>query len=496
MKTKLSLFVISFFSSLFIACGEKEQEITVQSIALSQPSAELIIGETLNLKATVSPSNATYDGITWTSTKTSVATVSSSGQVSALAEGNTTITAMAGGKTASCSVTVVKGYVAVSSITLNKENLELVEGNSETLTATVSPNDATDRTVSWSSSNDAVATVKDGTITAVKEGEATITAKAGEKTASCKVVVAKKVIPVESIELNKTELELKKGETSTLTANVQPTNATNPAVSWSSSNSDIAKVDQSGKVTAISGGEAIITAKAGDISAECRVSVSVPATSVSLNKTSVEMHPSETIQLVATILPEDTTEKASWSSSNQGVASVDETGKVTSFNTGTAIIKIIVGSIDASCSITVSAQASDVISFADDKVKSKLVAAFDTNGDGELSYDEAAAVTSEEDLKAAFGNIKTYNSFDEFQFFTGIKQLAKSMFEGWNLTSITLPSSLTSVKDFAFKGCAKLESIIIPDGVLGIYEGAFQDCSSLRTITISESISTICHFLI
>ncbi len=491
MKTKLSLFVISFVSSLFIACGEKEQEITVQSIALSQPSAELIIGETLNLKATVSPSNATYDGITWTSTKTSVATVSSSGQVSALAEGNTTITAMAGGKTASCSVTVVKGYVAVSSITLNKENLELVEGNSETLTATVSPNDATDRTVSWSSSNDAVATVKDGTITAVKEGEATITAKAGEKTASCKVVVAKKVIPVESIELNKTELELKKGETSTLTANVQPTNATNPAVSWSSSNSDIAKVDQSGKVTAISGGEAIITAKAGDISAECRVSVSVPATSVSLNKTSVEMHPSETIQLVATILPEDTTEKASWSSSNQGVASVDETGKVTSFNTGTAIIKIIVGSIDASCSITVSAQASDVISFADDKVKSKLVAAFDTNGDGELSYDEAAAVTSEEDLKAAFGNIKTYKSFDEFQFFTGIKQLAKSMFEGWNLTSITLPSSLTSVKDFAFKGCAKLESIIIPDGVLGIYEGAFQDCSSLRTITISENISTI-----
>lgn len=491
MKTKLSLFVISFVSSLFIACGEKEQEITVQSIALSQPSAELIIGETLNLKATVSPSNATYDGITWTSTKTSVATVSSSGQVSALAEGNTTITAMAGGKTASCSVTVVKGYVAVSSITLNKEKLELVEGNSETLTATVSPNDATDRTVSWSSSNDAVATVKDGTITAVKEGEATITAKAGEKTASCKVVVAKKVIPVESIELNKTELELKKGETSTLTANVQPTNATNPAVSWSSSNSDIAKVDQSGKVTAISGGEAIITAKAGDISAECRVSVSVPATSVSLNKTSVEMHPSETIQLVATILPEDTTEKASWSSSNQGVASVDETGKVTSFNTGTAIIKIIVGSIDASCSITVSAQASDVISFADDKVKSKLVAAFDTNGDGELSYDEAAAVTSEEDLKAAFGNIKTYKSFDEFQFFTGIKQLAKSMFEGWNLTSITLPSSLTSVKDFAFKGCAKLESIIIPDGVLGIYEGAFQDCSSLRTITISENISTI-----
>ena len=217
------LFCILTIVSLFLtACSEKEQEITVQSIAISQPSAELKIGEMLNLKATVSPSNATYDGITWTSTRTTVATVSGSGLVSALAEGNTTITAMAGGKTASCSVIVVKGVVAVSSISLNKDSIELVEGDSETLTATVSPNDATDKTVSWSSSNTGVATVKDGTITAVKEGEATITAKAGEKTASCKVVVAKKVIPVGSIELNKTELDLVEGDSESLTATISP----------------------------------------------------------------------------------------------------------------------------------------------------------------------------------------------------------------------------------------------------------------------------------
>ena len=271
--SKQFLFCILAVVSLFLtACSEKEQEITVQSIAISQPSAELKIGETLNLKATVSPSNATYDGITWTSTKTSVATVSTSGQVSALAEGNTTITAMAGGKTASCSVTVVKGVVAVSSISLNKDSIELVEGDSETLTATVSPNDATDKTVSWSSSNTGVATVQDGTITAIKEGEASITAKAGEKTASCKVVVAKKVIPVESIGLNKTELALVEGDSETLTATISPEDATDKTISWTSSRESIATV-KDGIVTAISEGEATITAKAGEKTASCKVVV-------------------------------------------------------------------------------------------------------------------------------------------------------------------------------------------------------------------------------
>ena len=575
MSNKFVSFLMVSVLAIFSACGEKEQEITVQSIALSQPSAELIIGETLNLKATVSPSNATYDGITWTSTKTSVATVSGSGQVSALAEGNTTITAMAGGKTASCSITVVKGYVAVSSISLNKDSIDLVEGDTETLTATVSPNDATDKTVSWSSSNDAVATVKDGTITAIKEGEATISAKAGEKTASCKVVVAKKVIPVESlelnkteldlvegdsetltatispedatdksiswtssresiatvkdgivtaisegeatitakagektasckvvvakkvipvnsIELNKTELELKKGESSTLTATVLPTNATNPSVSWSSSNSDIAKVDQNGKVNAIGGGEAIITAKAGDKTAECKVSVSVPATSVSLNKTFVEMHPSELIQLVASILPNDMTDSIFWSSSDPSVASVDDSGKVTAHNKGITTITVTAGNVSASCEVKVSANNDDVISFMDPNLKAKLVAAFDSDGDGELSYNEAAAVSSGDDVKAALGAIKTYKAFDEFQYFSGVTRIPDSMFEQWNLlTSITLPQGLTGIPGSCFRGCTRIKNIILPESVSFIGNNAFSQCSALSSINIPKAITSI-----
>ena len=132
------------------ACGETEVE--VDSIALSQSSAELEIGETLSLKATVSPSNATYNSITWTSSNTAVATVSDSGLVAALLEGSTTITAMVDGKRALCLITVVKGYVAVSSVSLDKENLELFKGEKETLRLTISPDDATDKAITWTSS--------------------------------------------------------------------------------------------------------------------------------------------------------------------------------------------------------------------------------------------------------------------------------------------------------------------------------------------------------
>lgn len=396
---------------VFSSCSEKEKEITVQSIAISQPSAELVIGETLNLKATVSPSNATYDGITWTSTKTSVATVSGSGQVSALAEGNTTITAMAGGKTASCSITVVKGYVTVSSISLNKDSIELVEGDSETLTATVSPNDATDKTVSWTSSNDAVATVKDGTITGVKEGEATITAKAGEKTASCKVVVAKKVIPVEKVSLDKDELSLIVGESAQLVATIEPNNATDKSVSWSSSDEAIASVDKTGVVVGKAEGNAVITAKVGDKSGSCSVLVS---------KDPLE----------------------------------------------------------------------EPIVFADNIVKRVCVSHFDTNGDGEVSYAEAAKVNYIN--SSFFGDYSNgVISFDELQYFTGLQAIPSSFCQGCRyLKRISIPERVTRIMNNAFNNCSQLESVSILGDINSIGDYAFYNCSVLN-IDVPESCTTI-----
>ena len=171
--------------------------------------------------------------------------------------------------------------VAVTGITLSESSITLVAGGeTATLTATVTPDNATDKTVTWTSSNTGVATVEDGVVTPVAEGSATITAKAGEQTATCTVTVqaAGSTIAVAGITLNETSLTLHVEDTETLTATVTPNNATNATVTWSSDKTDVATVDGNGKVTAVAAGEATITAKAGEQTAECAVTVTAAST--------------------------------------------------------------------------------------------------------------------------------------------------------------------------------------------------------------------------
>lgn len=836
--------------ALIASCEKKEQEVPVSSVSITQATAEMIIGETIQLSATVSPSNATEKTILWASSKISVATVSN-GKVTAVAEGISTITASCGGKSATCQVTVSKGVVAVTSITLNKESVSIIKGESETLVATVKPDDATDKTVTWSSSEAAVASVdnsgkvtavaggsavitanagdkqatctvtvtvpvdsitldresvtleEDGTtslvatvkpddatdktvtwsssdsqiakvdetgkVMAIKEGEATITATAGEKTASCKVTVNKKVIAAESVSLDKTELSLFEGESAKLAATVKPDNASDKTITWSSGSPEIASVDQEGNVKAIKAGSATITAKASEKQATCQVTVQEkpkvtsitiktdsfngyigkdypvevtispenaqydlewttsdsrvasiqgsglsvtihtldygksdiqvkdkisgksasitvstvvtdfiwsestsekysgyplitievgeehqlkysctpnsatklfsdlaqfvfyeptfvvstpscitisedgvvrgvkegtvgikptgriikgssgsdriyfkvkPATiqvqSVSLDRETLTLEEGSTATLVATVLPDNASDKkVTWSSSDTQIATVGDNGKVTAIKEGSATITAKAGDKEASCAlivqrkiiavtaitlnkseltlevgqnetlvatvtpddatdktvtwtssdssvatieggkvsavkegkatitaksgdksaecvVTVEAYDPNCITFADSKVKEKLVAAFDTNHDGKLSYAEAAAVTSADDLKAAFGAIKTYKSFDEFQFFTSIDHLANEMFIGWSLlSSIILPKQIQSIGQTTFKDCVKLSSIVIPNGITEIDYAAFQGCRNLKSITLPERLTVI-----
>ena len=188
---------------------------------MNATSLSLVEGETSDLVATISPNDADNKTVIWSSSNGSVASVNN-GKVTALKAGSTDITAKSddGGFTAKCVVTVAPKTIDVVSITLSKTELTLTEGDSETITASVKPDDATDRNVTWSSSDDSIATVEDGIVNAVKEGMATIIAKAGEKTAMCMVMVSKKVIAVESVELNKTELSLTEGYSETLVATV------------------------------------------------------------------------------------------------------------------------------------------------------------------------------------------------------------------------------------------------------------------------------------
>ena len=183
----------------------------------------------------------------------------------------------AGSDSKELTLTINPAPVLVTSVTLNKSELSLYTGQSEILTATVQPEDATNKNVTWSSDKPEVATVENGEVTAKAAGTATITATADGKSATCTVTVTAATVPVTGVTLNKTSTSLYVGDTETLTATVAPDNATNKAVTWTSSDSAVATVDQNGVVTALARGTAVITATAADgrgASASCTVTVS------------------------------------------------------------------------------------------------------------------------------------------------------------------------------------------------------------------------------
>lgn len=186
---KILLFVLLLSA---LSCGEDnktEPQKTVTSVTLNQSSLTLVVGESSTLSATVSPADAPDKTVSWTSSNTSVASVSN-GVVKAVSEGSATVTASCGGKSATCVVTVQKKTIPVSSVTLKPTSLTLIQGESATLTLTISPADATEQTATWSSSNSSIVTVTDGKVTAVREGTATISASCGGKSAECAVTVS------------------------------------------------------------------------------------------------------------------------------------------------------------------------------------------------------------------------------------------------------------------------------------------------------------------
>ena len=328
--------------------------VPVSSITLSLLSATLEIGQTTQLIATVHPENAADKTVTWSSNNDKIATVDSNGVVTAIAEGNAVITATAGGKSATCAVSVKKSVVAVTSVTLNKTSLNMTKGQSETLTAIVTPDNATDKTVSWSSSDATIASVdQNGRVTALKSGSATIMAKAGEKSATCSVTIT---TPVESVSLDRTSVNLEEGQTTTLVATINPNDADEKTVTWTTSNASVATVTN-GVVTAVAEGNAVITATAGGKSATCAVSVKksvVAVTSVTLNKSSLSLRVGENETLIAKVLPDNATDRMiTWTSSKEDVATVDSSGRVTAKSVGEASITASAGGKSATCSVTV-----------------------------------------------------------------------------------------------------------------------------------------------
>ena len=327
----------------FWSCSKDEEPVpeptppvvSVTGVTLNKTSTSIQVGGTETLTATVSPKDAANKKVTWKSSNAAIASVDANGKVTGVKAGEATITVTTedGGKTATCKVTVSDKEIKVTGVKLNKSETSLLVGGNETLTATVLPEGATNQNVTWKSDKPEIATVDaNGKVTAVKVGEATITVTTedGGKTATCKVTVKPNLVS----EITLAALAIYVGESKAITATVKPDDATNKALTWTSSDETVATVDATGKVTGKKIGTATITATAQDgsgVSGSCTVTVLSHVKKVTVTPANLTLGQNKSYTLKATVevFGSGTDTGVTWTSSDTTIATVDATGKVT-----------------------------------------------------------------------------------------------------------------------------------------------------------------------
>ncbi len=307
------------------------------------------MGSTLTLSAAVSPSSASDTSISWTSSATAVATVDSGGVVTGIATGSATITAASkdGNRSASAVITVISASSATTGVILDRESATIVVDGTVLIVASVLPRSTTDKSLTWSSSNEAIAAVSgDGVVKGKGAGSATIsaTSTANSKSASCVVtVLASAPIAVESITITAaaaTGTSIFVGGSTQLTAAILPNNASIKTPTWSSSDPSIATVDSSGLVIGKATGTVTITAAADSMSKTTNIVVNtISVIAVTITPSIVQtLAIGGKLQLSATVSPSNApNQNVTWSS-NSSIATVSSTGLVTGVAAGSTWI--------------------------------------------------------------------------------------------------------------------------------------------------------------
>ncbi|MGI6307776.1 MAG: leucine-rich repeat protein [Dethiobacteria bacterium] len=365
--------------------------------------------------------------------------------------------------------------VAVTGVSISESDQTLNEGETIQLNAVVEPENATNKGVSWSSSDEAVATVSEtGLVTAVSEGEATITVTTddGGLTDSITMTVEKpSVVPVTGVSISDGDQELEEGEIIQLNAVLEPENATNKGVSWSTSDAAVATVSETGLVTAVSEGEATVTVTTDDGGLTDSITVTVvPAADIF-----------EVVDGVLTeytgaggdlIIPDDL-----------NITSIGDSAFAELDTLTSAVIPEGVTSIGAKAFYKCSNLAAVTIP---NGVKNIGNRAF-TGCSSLTSIAIPEGITAIEDY--------TFNNCSNLRTVTipkSVTHLNGYAFMGCSsLTSITIPENVTHLGANVFRGCSSLIEIILPDSVEETGIGVFMDCSSLTAVTISQKLTSI-----
>ena len=448
-------------------------------MSISQEELNLVVDTTVGLTVSGLPEDAEIE---WRSDNKKVATVDENGQVTGISEGTAIISAQweYGRKTYRVESVVT---VESSGIILSSYNVVLTYiGQTAVLEGTTYPEG---QTILWTSSDGKVVTVsEDGTVTAVGEGEAVITASFGSCTADCSVTVA-----MPSVTLDQAALSLYPGDTSALSAAVEPEGA---QIMWTSSDEGVVRV-KDGALTAVGTGIAVITARIvcdeHEYEASCQVTVATP--SVSLSSTSLSLLPGKTSSLTVTTKPGGA--EVSWSSSNTAVATVND-GKVTAVSAGTAKITATMTcsgkTYEASCTVTVSAP-SITLNYSD-----ATIAIGDSITLKATTKPENAQVS----WSSSNTSVATVNGGKVTAVASGTAQITAKItvggksYEASCKVTVSAPTiSVTSSSDtieFSERdqGTAKLTATVRPDG--GKIEWSVSD-SSIATISGNGTTATV-----
>ena len=325
--------------------AEKEVKVVVpiESVSLSGDDS-ILKGETKRLTATINPEDTTDDKtITWSSDDENVLFVDQNGQIRGIKEGTANVKAVVAGKETTKQITV--NEIHINSIAIDgDQEFEMIKNQTKNLSVTINPENTTDdKGVVWKTNNEEVARVdNDGKVTALKEGEATITATVGTNETSVKINV--KEIHINSVVINELDDEFTRGDEFKFSATYTPENTTdeNKTVEWSSSNTDVGTIDQEGNFVALKEGTTTITAKIGNIKAERDVTVieNHVGDFKLLQEEGEVLNIGNTQKLVTVVNPENCTDAYTikYSSSDEAIATVDENGNVTALKDGKVVI--------------------------------------------------------------------------------------------------------------------------------------------------------------
>ena len=328
-------------------------------VSIPQDSIDLLKGNQLQLTATVSPTNATPKTVSWMSSNNNVANVIN-GKITAVSVGECDVIATCVGKQDICHVTVTE--IEPTTIILSQDTAVIEVNHQVTLTATVLPDSAFYNTVTWSSTDESIATVNDGVVTAKKAGTCDIIARCRDLTATCHVTVTE--IEPTTIVLNQDTAVIEVNHQLTLTATVLPDSATYNTVTWSSTDESIATVND-GVVTAKKAGTCDIVAKCRDLTATCHITVVDQIVAITLDEEEIELLPNHIITLTPSATPVMPQGFTVTSSDPTVAAARVVNGKVQVVGIKEGTTTITVGSADgtavpATCLVTVYTERGDV----------------------------------------------------------------------------------------------------------------------------------------